>query len=234
MKLNTKKVRSLLKILIRILFHGRYDKYRFIVFDNSELIFIPIAKNASSSIHAALFHYPENITSQQEVHKMEELLTKNSLSKNQKKYTIFAYTRNPYERLVSCYEDKINNKRQDFLYKDYFFGFLHQELSFEDFVNRISLIPHWLADRHFAPQYDLLFNKHTRTSNLLIYDINTLPESFVPFATKGGFSNVSTYNKNPQQKDWKKYYTDEIAEVVFNMYKNDFEYLKYDRYAYKK
>ena len=65
---------------------------------------------------------------------------------------IFAFVRNPYERIYSCYKNKIADVRvrggRNILEKN---G-IGLDLSFDEFVRKIAVIPDNKADRHFRSQ----------------------------------------------------------------------------------
>lgn len=67
------------------------------------------------------------------------------------------FVRDPYDRLVSCYMDKIcRNFHQGFIRRHP--GVFHPDMTFPDFVDAVSGIPDWDGcDQHFRSfSYDLL------------------------------------------------------------------------------
>lgn len=82
-------------------------------------------------------------------------------------YFSFAFVRNPYSRLLSCYRDKVLFQARGFTNSTHRRGvadcFAHYpeiqpDMSFGEFVNVIASIPDDEADAHFRSQYQFICN----------------------------------------------------------------------------
>jgi chondroitin 4-sulfotransferase 11 len=134
-------------------------------------------------------------------------------------YFKFAIVRNPFDRIVSCYNDKIVRNR----------GFASREswgdLSFEEFVNEISKIPHSKMNPHFRPQYTFL----TRPDGELIIDyfgkFESLPDVFETIKKRAGFPDEIVLPQRNKSSGMAapKLYTKKIKEKVAFIYKKDLD-----------
>jgi Sulfotransferase family len=152
-------------------------------------------------------------------------------------YDTFAFVRNPFDRIVSCYRDKIvrNDPGQYFYYSDYFFD-LRANMSFAEFVQRLGAIPDRLADRHFKSQASSLFKNGKPLANR-IGKFESLREDWRKLALEYDFDpDLVHYNdskiKAGVSSDFRAYYDETLVELVYQRYKHDVELLGY-RQAYE-
>jgi chondroitin 4-sulfotransferase 11 len=190
---------------------------------NSVYFYIP--KIASSSLKTVCLQLlDETLDNKGQVHEFDYPSIQRSLLGPGDSFFKFAIVRNPFDRIVSCYNDKVVRNR----------GFASREawedLSFEEFVNKISKTPHSKMNPHFRPQYTFL----TRPDGELIVDyfgkFESLTEAFETIKKRAGFPeetllpirNKSTGMATPE------YYTKKIKEKVQSIYSKDLDLFEYE------
>ncbi len=139
--------------------------------------------------------------------------------------TFFTVVRNPFARLVSVYRDFFENNHAEFIYADYLFGILPREISFAEFINRISKIPDRLKDQHFKPQH--LFLKPYERKGIEV-QLFKLEESLTleHFLTENGMK-LEHRNKSQEPYNYTQYYTPYLLLQVYYLYRKDIEKFGY-------
>lgn len=128
-------------------------------------------------------------------------------------YTTITTVRNPYDRLVSCFH--YNGKSQHYTFEDFVVKKLESYISAN---NKKSYVVN-----HFAPQ--ITFCK------LDDYEVNNIIklESFSDDLKKIGISMKLHFSKTrSRSKNYKDYYNNKTRDIVYQLYKEDFEYLGYN------
>lgn len=202
---------------------GALENIRYMIDDERKLAYLLSSKVACSSISASM--YGGEVADNDSIHRLN--LTKSRLKSSQKVYYKFAFVRNTFERLVSCYESKYVNDiknigiTREWLDFDYYlFGYLRNPVDFTDFIHRICKIPSNLAEDHFVEQYSHL---HDRKGNCLVDYIGkyeNLENDFEPIRKKYNLKPLPHFNQS-NKGNWMDYYTLETAELVWKKYKKD-------------
>jgi len=137
------------------------EKPQLYLFPEHKFGYIQIPKVASRSIRVAVTSFMSGAVTREHVDpdlvaefetryarhlKHEEIanLTRNNF--------IFAFVRNPYERIYSCYKNKIEDVRASGgrnIFEKHGIGL---DLTFEEFVRKIAVLPDHKSDRHFRAQ----------------------------------------------------------------------------------
>jgi hypothetical protein len=142
---------------------------------------------------------------------------------------IFAFVRNPLNRLLSSYTDKILKARAAGQKKCIFWNLdIHFDMNFEQFVNRVAEIPDAKIDRHLRSQTfflckgDELMVDFIGKFESLLDDWQKLMEklSLPPLPHK----NISLQESENNEES---FYTRNIAEVAIERYRKDIELLGY-------
>lgn len=198
-------------------------------FSNKKLRYLPIPKVACSSIKINLANHFE-----QDIHGFYE---KNipSCVENPQDHFIFTFVRNPFDRLVSAYKDKVvrkNKKNKHSIFSYYLGGFLMKSKNFSNFVNRISAIPEVMQEPHFASQYYIIYNRThknggTKIAPNFIGKFESLENDWNFLQEKFDLSVLPHTNAN-KKDDWRDYYDIKTAKLVYKIYKKDFETFGYE------
>lgn len=147
----------------------------------------------------------------------------------------FCVVRNPYSRLVSEYFWKIKDD-------DIRFDIDCKRLSFTQFIKVLNLkFPKLLKQphaevSHYLPQYMFICDK----DNNLLVDYVAKLENGLEFALKNVFQKIGLKTTKPiklvksnttktRRKHYSEYYTPETQNIVYNLYKRDFEIFGYSR-----
>lgn len=232
---------------------GRYDySSHVIVLHDYKAIYFAVPKVANSSMKSAIWYLlPQEIREQtpDKAVKRSAFTTKSSreelfsksirILKHQAKkfpdYLGFAFVRNPWDRLVSCYSDKIlssavlEDGRADRAHRAiHDRAQLPENMEFDAFVRRVVEIPDAKANRHFRSQYTFLTDRRGRLLPRFIGRYENLAEDFNRLQEMLGVSGLSlpTVRKSERQA-FQSYYTEELRELVADRYKRDIELFEY-------
>lgn len=134
-------------------------------------------------------------------------------------YFNWVFVRNPYDRIVSAYENKVvaNHERglEKFRNKGHTFESFVHELNGEDLKN---------ADIHVRHQHRLFPIKHIN----FIGKFETLQQDFNTICNHINISTVQLPHINKSKhKHYTEYYNDETRKIVTELYAKDIELFKY-------
>ena len=148
-------------------------------------------------------------------------------------YFKFSFVRNPYTRILSCYLDKIKGIEKDIILPK--LGFKPtDDISFKNFLLAVKKQSYIEMDVHWLPQSILLSAENItldfigRQEN---FD-NDLKKILVKI-TKNDSDSTQISNEIPHavgaNKKLKEYITKEVAELIYDIYYDDFILYSYDR-----
>ena len=139
---------------------------------------------------------------------------------------IFAFVRNPYERIYSCYKNKIEDARTSGgknIFEKHGMGL---DMTFDDFVRKISTMPDHQSDRHFRSQaWFLTWQGELLTS--FVGKLEQLNEDWQVLQKKFGMDpppmiNVSNAKSLPEMSD-------ETKGLIGARYADDFRLFEYEK-----
>jgi len=135
-----------------------------------------------------------------------------------KDYFRFAFVRNPWDRLVSCWRDKVVRRK--------YFGLSEGENDFESFIDYIvANVDLETGDSHLRLQSSLIDLNHidflgrfekfkddlTEVMNIL--DVNAV---------------IKKRNASPRKADYREYYSEQTKDKVAKLYKKDIQIFNYE------
>jgi len=233
-----------------------FDSYSYsshiYAFHEYKAIYLAVPKVANSSLKTAFWQlFPEDIRTQTEnaeikrkaytEKKNRELLfaRKARIMKHQVKkypeYFKFAFVRNPWDRLVSCYSDKILStavlengqldREHEAINKK---TGLEENTRFDTFVRRVAEIPDKTANRHFRSQYTFLCDRSGKLLPDYTGRYERLVDDFNEVLSKLGVSHLELpVIRKSSRRVYQDYYTDELREIVRQRYRRDIELFGY-------
>ena len=198
--------------------------HRTFVFDRErEVVYLNNPKVACTSIKESMFGKQPDINSLSENSTIE-------LSTEMKEYYKFTFVRNPFKRLVSCFEDKCIQHPDDPCWNYYLFSSIIRVRDFSRFVRRIFLLPDSFAEPHFAGQYRLIYDKDNTCLADFVGKIENITTEYEPIRERFNFLPLEHSNRAASKtgKNWMDYYTPFTARLVYWKYKKDFETFGYE------
>lgn len=218
---------------------NEYDQPVYFVFDERKLIYLVTSKVACTSIKTTLGKaYSIETNKEMDIHSKDiwnGYRRVEPLTDYHNTYFKFSFVRNPFDRLVSCFCDRVEfgSNYETYFESNYKLNYrynLKAGMSFSDFVKTIVTIPHHLADRHFKSQYTTLYHNQTCQVNF-VGKYESLEKDWAYIANKFDFdlrlpqlNRASTRRKKPY---W-QYYDQALLALVSEYYQNDIQYFDYE------
>lgn len=147
----------------------------------------------------------------------------------------FAFVRNPWDRLVSCYKSKIDNPpdAQDYWLRDGLpecfagFGFKPQ-MPFSEFVAIVCALKDEDADPHFASQSSLLYRDSRLLCNF-VGRVEVIQTDFKKVAERLGRPDATLpcENRADNRRHYRDFYTDKLRRDVESRFAADIENFGY-------
>jgi len=210
--------------------YGFFNPPTYVEIPDKKVVYCNIPKVANSSLKASISN--RNFQDDYSVHR--EVHGKSKLSNESAEYFKFSFVRNPFDRLVSCYESKYHKdaeiKTGVLDLRFYLLGTFAKDRGFDRFVKSVCLIPNRFAEMHFLSQY-LTLCRNGRFKADFIGRFENLEADYEPIRQKYGFAPLQHYNPSGKG-DWRDYYTPKTAKMVYRKYRKDFETFGYqDEYG---
>lgn len=218
---------------------GRYRMGKTVLLKKHRAIYFPIPKVACTSILkvcANLLNF--KMHPELSVHDMYFPAIQD-LSKidNYNDYFKFAFVRNPWDRLVSCYSNKI---RADSNFNNQWFqngvsrGLLKYNLfragmSFEEFANIVIDIPDDKAEKHFKSQYTFLTNGEDKLLIDFVGKFENLNEDLNRVCQQLNIDSIGLpHLQKSSRKDYRSYYSADLKDKVAARFDRDILIFEYE------
>jgi len=145
-------------------------------------------------------------------------------------YFKFAFVRNPWDRLVSCYFQKIVNPKGIDLNppgEDRFY----RSMQFGEFVEVVAAIPDEKANAHFRSQYRGICDKNRNVLANFVGRFENLAEDFDFVAKKIGDERLELphllRSGRRRSRPYVEFYDDRLRELVRRRFRDDVEIFGY-------
>jgi chondroitin 4-sulfotransferase 11 len=238
---------------------GRQAKY--IVSDEFRFIYFVVPKVACSSIKTALLALFDVDTADYELIRDDDApdldvhrlfgrsgyqINKNQLTRrldrgSYREHFKFAFVRNPWDRLVSCYSDKVLDVEQAELGEPPFRNVpsekrsrLYKGMPFAEFVETVYEIPDDEANVHFASQHQMICGPAGDEPIMadFVGRFENLAADFAVVAEKiGGARELQLPHKlrstSRGSRPYTDFYDDRLKNLVYERYRVDIEIFNY-------
>jgi hypothetical protein len=198
-----------------------------------KVIYISISKTGISSIRSMFL---EKIGEEYDKenygtihHKTKEVfnyIPQKEIDKNHDCFK-FSMVRNPFDRLVSCYTNKILKEDYPPIQKGYG-NLFYQGMPFDEFVHSVCKVPDIFSDRHFRSQYSYIYYKGKSLVDY-IGRFENLEEDLAFIIDKYDLGKIPHINKSSKRSDYRDYYTPELVELAYQRYRDDIEKFDYQK-----
>lgn len=151
----------------------------------------------------------------------------------------FAFVRDPWDRLVSCYRDKILGEAPDFTsfhptrgvaYCLAGMDVFRAGMSFDEFVDAVAAVGDDEADEHFRSQHTFVTNASGGIGVDFIGRFETLDNDFRHVCDTIGLPPLSLPRVQAVRtpRPWHAYHTPRTRGIVANRFREDIELFGYD------
>ncbi len=142
------------------------------------------------------------------------------------RYFKFAFVRNPWDRLVSCYLSKLVQGGRGMQLGSYGDVTLRRNMTFEEFAGAVCRIPDEMANTHFRSQYITVCDDGPNKTVLadFVGRLETLDEDFRVVAERIGLkANLSHTGRSRSRNSlsYRDFYDERLARMVSERYHED-------------
>lgn len=210
---------------------GYQTKAGHLIAPYQKLFYVRIPKAASTSLSQAMLGSInpslKNIyLDSTQLNFLADAWMQTNFSTDLKSFSGFTVVRHPVSRLLSVYRDfLLSETGKPFIYQNYLGGILPQNLSFDEFVERINRIPDRFKDQHFRPQHAFVKPYQQKGINVRVFKLEE-PEKLQEFLNHHGIT-LPHLNKTPGSTPIS--YRESTLNAIKKVYTFDFEVYGYDQ-----
>ena len=151
----------------------------------------------------------------------------------------FAFVRNPWDRLVSCYRDKIAGEVDGFTHCNIrpgvadclarFEAFV-AGMSFEEFAMAVASIPDTEADAHFRSQYTFVTNETGKLAIDFVGRYESFRSDLEHVQQRTGMPNLRLprLQAAPRRVSYRDYYTTKTRDTIAERFQEDIALFEYE------
>lgn len=152
-------------------------------------------------------------------------------------YFKFAFVRNPWDRVVSCYKNKIKSNKnfsnfeyEDGVYADFVkYHKFRAGMAFEEFISAVNSIPDEDADTHFRSQYTFITDKKGELMVNFVGKFENLNDDFLYVAKEIGLSPRKLPKLMKSDRgNYRAYYDAQMEKIVYQRFKKDIDIFGYE------
>ncbi|MDX1804930.1 MAG: sulfotransferase family 2 domain-containing protein [Alcanivorax sp.] len=207
----------------------------YVLLKDRKLAYLVNSKAACSSIKKALVDTisTQDIEDDHSIHAHQAVseITQRGYSESLSDYYLFSFVRNPFERIVSAYVNKFQDQEKidsrGFEFRKYVWGIFDRHDSFRVFVEKVSVIPDVISDRHFVSQ-TYLFDQLSGRSPDWVGRMERMNDDYGRIKEKFALAEMPHFNRSAKY-DYRSYYKDrEVIDMVRKRYRDDVERFGYD------
>ena len=193
-----------------------------VVFPEQKLAIVTIPKVGGSSIKAAVLKmHGVNIIGENVPHSHPKLRLCNS-GEVPINFLVYAFFRNTWERMASCYVQKVCTWRcvpQGFTKIG-----CKQGMPFDDFIDVVC--GNIRGNIHWRPQTD--FTRARTAGHLMIFDFKTLPDFWAEIQKEvPGLPDLDHYNRS-NKRPYRDYYSDKSRRMVYESFQKEIDLMGFE------
>jgi dermatan 4-sulfotransferase 1 len=190
-----------------------------------KLGYVQIPKVATRSIRQCLAATLGMADVEMAAQKYSRHIAKKELASLSYSFNFFAFTRDPLDRLYSCYKNKVEALR--YAKKDNIFEVygVKNNTSFDRFVEIIAGVPDHQADRHFRSQIWFLTDNQNRLFVQNIYRLEHFREGWQDLQQSYRLFDAPHENKSRCKLNINQAYSEKTLKTAMKRYEADIDFL---------